>query len=178
MTTGVWPYQDVTPRDRTSDRATQGHVLLRGWLSPMYPLIKRKSIFHFVQPNHPEWRVCGSELAQSTAKQTDKHQCQLEETGRKACCEHTSNSSCHSRDTRVTAVPSLHAKPLLLVSPLGCLTVATLQVPFFPTALHVVHVVLLSGVCGAPLLLHLLHALQGLLVIGVQTEEQQNRRQA
>lgn len=54
---------------------------------------------------------------------------------------------------------SLHAEPLLLVSPLGRLTVAALQVPFFPTPFHVVHILLLSGIRGTLLLLHLLHPL-------------------
>lgn len=98
--------------------------------------------------------------------------------GRNPCCNHMLNH-CPPRErgsyrffqsTEVlragqasvaTELPpaSLHAEPLLLVSPLSRLTVAALQVPFFPTPFHVVHILLLSGIRGTLLLLHLLHPL-------------------
>lgn len=60
------------------------------------------------------------------------------------------------------------AEPLLLVGPLGRFAVAALQVPVLPAALHVVPVQLHGGVRGTLLLLHLLHPLQRLLVVGIQ----------
>ena len=84
----------------------------------------------------------------------------LNERQKVPCCGHVGAAG--------VRVGSLHAKPLLLVGPLSRLTVAALQVPLLAAALHVVAVQLHRGVRRALLLLHLLHALQGLLVVGIQ----------
>lgn len=52
---GVWRDQDQDPQEQiTSGRATQVHVPLKGWLSPVYPFIKRKKCLPLVHQNHPE----------------------------------------------------------------------------------------------------------------------------
>lgn len=50
------------------------------------------------------------------------------------------------------------SKPLFLIGPLRRLAVAALEIAILSAALHVVAIQLHRGVCGALLLLHLLHA--------------------
>lgn len=68
---------------------------------------------------------------------------------------------------------SLHAEPLLLIGPLRRLAVTALQISLLPTALHIITVQLHRGVRGTLLLLHLLHALQRLLVIRIEASDEE-----
>lgn len=74
---GVWWYQGQDPQEQiTSDRATQVHVPLKGWLSPAYPFRNREKVSPTGSPE-PSRKV-SLRLGTPSAQQTGRHQSQLQ----------------------------------------------------------------------------------------------------